>query len=127
MRRTAALSGLITLVVSGLAAAQGVRPTAESFNVEWARRTGYTRPAVEGYVYNNSEYRVGNVLLRVETVDGSGQRRAATTAWVPGAIDAGGRGYFVLPTLEPGLTYQLSVQSFDLLSRQPKALDIQTP
>src|SRR5262245_38431905 len=122
-----ALLGLIVLFVSGLADAQGARPTVESFSVEWARRTGYTRPAVEGYVYNNSEYRVGNVLLRVETFDGSGQRRAATTVWVPGAIDAGGRGYFILPALEPDRTYQLSVQSFDLLSRQPRASDIQTP
>lgn len=129
MRRTVIFSGLIALLVAGIADAQGLRPQPASFRVEWERRTGPAwRPAIEGYVYNDSEYRVGNVLLRVEVVDASGQRVGGKTAWVSGAIDAGGRGYFVLPPPEAGQTYQITVQSFDLLARQaPRGRDVQTP
>ncbi len=36
------------------------------------------------------------------------------TVWVPGAIDAGARGYFVLSPPEAGQAYQITVESFDL-------------
>ena len=123
-----ALAGLIGFCGAGFVHAQGVRPQAASFRVEWAHRTGLWRPAVEGYVYNDSEYRVGNVLLRVEAVDASGRRLAAKTVWVPGAIDARGRGYFVLAPPESGQTYQITVESFDLLARQaPGPHDVEAP
>ena len=117
------LAGLIALLVTGFADAQGVRPQTTSFRVEWERRTGFWLPAVEGYVYNDSEYRVGNVRLQVEIVDGAGHRLGGKTVWVPGAIDARGRGYFVLAAPDPGQTYRITVDSFDLLARQAPWLD----
>jgi len=124
------LPGLIALLTTGFAHAQGLLPPqTPSFRVEWERRTGaFFRPAVEGYVYNDSEYRIGNVRLRVEAVDASGRRLGGKTVWVPGAIDARGRGYFVLPPPETGQAYQIAVESFDLLARQAPALhDFEAP
>lgn len=112
------LPGLFVLLVGALAYAQETRPQAAAFQVEWETRTGYWRPSVEGYVYNSSNYRVGNVRLHVEVVDTAGQRVSERNAWIYGVIDAGGRGYFVLPLPASGQTYTITVESFDLLSRQ---------
>jgi hypothetical protein len=117
-RRRVLIAGLTALFVGGAAHAQSVRPQPASFRVEWERRTGMLRPAIEGYVYNDSEYRIGNVLLRIEILDVSGRRVSGKTAWVYGVIDAYGRGYFLLPVPEAGQTYQIAVESFDVLSRQ---------
>jgi hypothetical protein len=107
------------LFSAGLAHAQDVKALAASaFSVQWERRTGFWRPAIEGYVYNNSEYRVGNVRLRIVVLDPSGARVGEKTAWIYGAIDSRGRGYFVAPLPEAEQTYQISVESFDVLARQ---------
>lgn len=129
MRARMALPGLVALLAAGLAHAQGLPPQPASFRVEWERRTGaFWRPAVEGYVYNDSDFRVGNVRLRVEVVDASGQRLGGKSVWVPGVIDARERGYFVLSPPESGQAYQITVESFDLLARQaPGRYDVEAP
>ena len=121
MKRNALLLGLLALLLGEVAAAQGPGPAPSSFRVEWARRTGFWRPAIEGYVYNESDYRVGNVRLRITVTDAAGKRLTDKTGWVYGAIDAGGRGHFVLPLPESGQTYTIAVDSFDLLARQPQS------
>jgi hypothetical protein len=124
----ASVAVVSAFLAAGFADAQGVRPEAAAFRVEFARRTGFWRPAIEGYVYNDSEYRVGNVLLRVEIFDVSGRHLGGKTVWVPGAIDARGRGYFVVSPPEAGQTYQITVESFDLLARQTPPLgDFEAP
>jgi hypothetical protein len=121
-RRTGAVVlALLALLVGDFAAAQDPGPAASTFRVEWERRTGFWRPAIEGYVYNQSEYRIGNVRLRITVVDATGKPLAEKTGWVYGAIDAGGRGHFVLPLPESGQTYTIVVDSFDLLARQPQS------
>lgn len=121
MRRRALLVTLVALLVGGPAHAQGLGPPPSAFRVEWEKRTGFWRPAIEGYVYNESEYRIGNVRLRIAVLDGAGHRLAEKTGWVYGAIDAHGRGHFVLPLVEGAQTYQITVESFDLLARQAQA------
>lgn len=121
MRTRALLLGLLTLLVGEFADAQIVAPAPSSFRVEWARRTGFWRPAVEGYVYNESEYRVGNVKLRITVLDDAGKPLGEKTGWVYGAIDARDRAHFVVPLPESGQTYKIAVDSFDLLARQPQA------
>lgn len=107
---------LLPLLASATAHAQTVPPS--SFRIEWARTSEAFRPAVEGYVYNGSEYRVGSVRLRVEVLDGSNRVLTERFAWVYGNIDAGGRAYFVLPSLESNTTYRITVESFFVISRQ---------
>lgn len=113
-----ALAGLVALLVGGLAPGRDGESQTVAFRVEWERRSGFWRPAIEGHVYNDSDYRVGNILLRVEVVDASGQRVGEKTAWCYGVIDARSRGYFVIPLPGPGQTYRITVQSFDMLARQ---------
>jgi hypothetical protein len=109
---------LLVLLLAGGAQAQTVGGGAV-FRVEWARRTEpWLKPGVEGYVYNDSVYRVGNVRLRVEVLDGSQQFLAERFAWVYGNIDAGGRTHFILPPPEPGQSYRITIVSYDLISRQ---------
>jgi hypothetical protein len=113
------LLSLVLLACSAqVAQAQPIRPTPETFPVEWQPRSGQLRPGVEGYVYNYSEYRVGSVRLKVEVLDQQGRVSRQQFAWVYGSIDAGGRGYFTLPPLKSTETYRIAVESFDLLSRQ---------
>lgn len=121
VKTRALLLGLLTLLGAELARAQGLGPAPSSFRVEWERRTGFWRPAVEGYVYNESDYRIGNVRLRVTVLDDAGKPLTEKSGWVYGAIDARGRGHFVLPLPESGQTYKIAVDSFDLLARQAQA------
>lgn len=89
-----------------------------SFHIEWMRTPEGFRPAVEGYVYNNSNYRIGTVRLRVELLDGADRIVSERFAWVYGDIDAGGRGYFTLPPPAADGSYRITVESFFVISRQ---------
>lgn len=114
------VGGLVVLLLGGLVSVPGGNAQSPplTFRVDWERRTGFWRPAIEGYIYNDSEYRIGNVRLRVEVIDGSGQVVGEKTAWCYGVIDAYSRGYFVAPLPEPGQTYRITVHSFDMLARR---------
>lgn len=113
---------LLAAVLLGLlpatAQAQGL-VSLELFRVEWTIRTeAWVKPGIDGYVYNNSSYRVSNVRLRVETLDQGNERVSERFSWVYGNIDARGRGYFVLPPPEPGRTYRITVISCDPVARE---------
>ncbi len=118
MKARVAVTLLLLFVSTEIAHAQGVAPTTQSFQVEWQPRGAHMMPGIDGYVYNSSEYRVGNVRLKVEVLDAASSPIREQFAWVYGAIDAGGRGYFRLRLPGPGETYRIYVESFDLLSRQ---------
>lgn len=101
-----------------IAQAQTFSPPPQAFQVEWQPRSEHLMPGIDGYVYNSSDHRVGNVRLKVEVLDASNSIIREQFAWVYGAIDAGGRGYFRLRLPGPGEEYRIRVESFDLLSRQ---------
>lgn len=109
---------LLGLETATVAHAQGLVPL-ESFHVEWtARSDAWVKPGIDGYVYNNSVYRVSNVRLRVETLDQANQRISERFSWVYGNIDARGRGHFVLPPPEAGGTYRITVVSCDPVAKE---------
>jgi hypothetical protein len=114
------LGGLLALLVAGLISVLDADAQSQplAFRVEWERRTGFWRPAIEGHIYNDSEYRIGNVRLRVEVLDDAGQRLGEKTAWCYGVIEAHSRGYFVIPLPELGQTYRITVDSYDMLARR---------
>jgi hypothetical protein len=112
------LLAVLLLGTAGMVEAQGVAPNPQSFPVEWRPRSEHMMPGIEGYVYNPSDYRVGSVRLKIDVLDKDDRPIRQEFAWVYGVIDAGGRGYFVLRPLRPGETYRITVESFDLLSRQ---------
>ncbi len=120
MRQRTLLVAVVALVAA-VAAAQAQspgRPTSESFRIEWVRRPPSMRPGVDGYIYNESRWRVTNLRVRAVVVDAAGAvvRESVVSVWgnaVPGA-----RTFFVLPSLGEGEIYQLTVTTFDLISEQ---------
>jgi hypothetical protein len=71
--------------------------------------------AVEGYVYNYNAlpWRITNVRLQVDSIDGNGTLVASASGWVLGGVPARGRGYFYVPVSAPAPTYRASVQRLD--------------
>ena len=86
------------------------------FRFDLAQAAGPRGLGVEGYVYNDLPWRITNVRLRIDSVDGEGAVRASTFGWVVGDVGAGGRGYFYVPVSSPAATYRASVQSFDKIA-----------
>jgi hypothetical protein len=64
----------------------------------------------------HSQLRVGDVHLRVETLDEGGTVIGESFGWVMGDVLAGGRGYFVVPVAVKGATYRVTVESYDAIS-----------
>lgn len=110
---------LVATTATGVVADGADRPTPQSFEVEWKRRTDpYLRSGIEGWVYNPSGYRVSSVLLRVQVVEAD-RVVSEKRAWVYGHIPPGGRGFFVIPlSPEDRGNYRIIVDSFDLISRE---------
>jgi len=121
MRHGALLIAVAALVVAAAAVAQAQspgRPTPESFRFEWARRSPSMRPGVDGYIYNDSRWRVTNLRVRAVVVDAAGTKVRESVVSVWGNSVPGTRTFFVLPAIGEGETYQLTVISFDLISEQ---------
>src|SRR5437899_2184518 len=118
MRRRVLLLVLAMLLAGTSSHAQSDRPTAESFRIEWARRPGWMRPGTDGYLYNESRWRVTNVRIRAQVVDGSGRVVRETVVSVFGNAVPGTRTFFALPPLADGEGFRLTVTSFDLISRE---------
>jgi hypothetical protein len=119
MRQVALLTAVTALVVVAIAHAQPPgRPTPESFRIEWVRRPPSMRPGVDGYIHNDSRWRVTNIRVRAVVVDDAGTvvRESVVSVW--GNAVPGTRTFFVLPALREGEVYQLTVITFDLISEQ---------
>jgi hypothetical protein len=120
MQRRALLIAAAALVVAA-ASAQAQppgRPTAESFRIEWVRRPPSMRPGVDGYIHNDSRWRVTNLRIRAVVVDAAGTvvRESVVSVW--GNSVPGTRTFFTLPSIGEGEIYQLTVVTFDLISEQ---------
>ena len=120
MRPGVLLIAMVALVAAA-AVAQGQgpgRPTSESFRIEWVRRPPSMRPGVDGYIYNESRWRVTNIRVRAVVVDAAGAtvRESIVSVW--GNAVPGTRTFFVLPSIGEGEVYQLTVTTFDLISEQ---------
>lgn len=119
MRRCALLLAATALIVAAVGAeAQAPRPTAESFRIEWVRRPPSMRPGVDGYIYNESRWRVTNLRVRAVVVDAAGAPVRENVVSVWGNAVPGTRTFFVLPSIGEGEIYQLTVVSFDLIAEQ---------
>jgi hypothetical protein len=121
MMRPGALLIAVTalLAIAAVAGAQSSgRPTSESFRIEWVRRPPSMRPGVDGYIYNDSRWRVTNLRVRAVVVDAAGSTVRETVVSVWGNAVPGTRTFFVLPAIGEGQVYQLTVISFDLISEQ---------
>jgi hypothetical protein len=86
-------------------------PTSFRFELEEAR--SHRGRGVEGYVYNELPWRITNVRVRVDSIDGNGTVTSSASGWVIGDVRAGGRAYFYVPVSSAGTAYRASVVSFD--------------
>jgi hypothetical protein len=118
MSRRVLLLALALVLADTSSYAQSDRPTSDSFRLEWSRRPGWMRPGTDGFLYNDSRWRVTNVRVQARALDGSGRLVRETVVSVFGNSVPGVRAFFALPPLGEGETYQLEVISFDLIARE---------
>ena len=118
MSRRVLLLALAMVLAGTSSYAQSDRPTNDSFRLEWSRRPGWMRPGTDGFIYNESRWRVTNVRVQARALDGSGRLVRETTVSVFGNSVPGVRTFFALPALGEGETYRLEVVSFDLIARE---------
>jgi hypothetical protein len=93
------------------------------FRFDLAQAAGPRGLAVEGFVYNDLPWRITNVRLRVDSVDGDGTVIASAWGWAIGDVNAGGRGYFWVPVSSPASTYRATVQSFDKVAAETPRIE----
>lgn len=118
MRRLGVLLAAAFFLLSPGVHAQTAAPSPESFRIEWTRRPGWMRPGVDGFLYNESRWRVTNVRVRAQVVDGLGSVLRETVVSVFGNAVPGTRTFFVLPPIAEAESYQLKVVTFDLISQE---------
>src|SRR6266850_748827 len=94
-------------------------PGNSRFRVSWEPRIEGGVPTIEGRVHNDSPYRVTNVRLQIEGLDGDGQLVGRALAWALGDITPGGETTFVVERVSGAVTYRIGVGSFDVVSRAP--------
>jgi len=116
----AVTAALAMLIVVGAASAQALDPrVADALRVEWHKVED--RPGIEGYVYNDSTYRIGLVRLTILGRDEPSQAPTPTLAWVYGNVPARGRWYFRVRLPASREVVTVSIESFTLISRDPPA------
>jgi hypothetical protein len=105
------------LIVVGAASAQAPDPAvAKQLRVEWEKVAD--RPGIEGYVYNDSPYRIGLVRLTVVTRDEPNQPPTSSQAWVYGNIPARGRWPFRVRMPATREVLNVSIESFAVNARE---------
>ncbi len=115
MRRLPA-AVLVVLAVVATASAQNFGSPL-TFRFEWRLTSVGGHPAIAGYVHNDNVWKVTKVRVAVDVLDASGNTLARATAWVPGDINEGGHGYFVVPLPAEGASYRPFVESFEYLEK----------
>ena len=114
-----AVAGACGLALVEVAAAQSPEAdTARALRLEWKPST--QRRGVEGFVYNDSQYRIGLMRLAIEVRDGTAPP-THTHAWVYGNIPAQGRSPFSARLSVPGEVVAVTIESFRLIAREPES------
>jgi hypothetical protein len=86
----------------------------ERIRLDWeAGTTRSGKPLIRGYVLNDYAQPANNVLLLVETLDGSGQVVARTVGFVFGLVQGNSRAYFEVPLKAAGASYRVTVTALD--------------
>jgi len=111
-----AMAAGCALTIADVASAQSAEAeAAKALRVEWQPST--QRRGIEGFIYNNSEYRIGFMRLKLLVRDG-GAAPTETHAWVYGNISAYGRSPFSARLTQPGEVVTVTIESFRLIARE---------
>ena len=110
-----AVLALATLGPSGPAAALSATATVDSrIRLDWQVGTGRGgQPIILGYVYNDYGRPASDVVLYVESVDGSGAVVGHTYGFIRGVVQNMDRAYFEVPVQKAGASYRVSVTQLD--------------
>jgi hypothetical protein len=112
----AAVAGVCALAPADMVSAQSTEAeTAKALRLEW--KPSVQRRGIEGFVYNNSEYRIGLMRLKIELRDGTSPP-TETHAWVYGNISAQSRSPFWARLSQPGEVVTVTIESFRLIARE---------
>jgi hypothetical protein len=84
----------------------------QHFSVTWDTAQRHGRLEVEGYVNNRSPYRVGNLRVLVDSLDGAGRTVDQRVSWVLGELGGDSRLFFEVP-VTPAAQYRVRVFSYD--------------
>lgn len=108
-------------IVLGLTTSAGWGQTATPppsgwFRASWQPRPGDLPSTIQGSVYNSSPYRVTDVRLQVEGIDGENHPVGQLFAWAIGDIPPGGESSYVADTIPGAVAYRVTVVSYDLVS-----------
>lgn len=87
--------------------------------MEWQRTTD--RPGIEGFVYNDSSYRIGLVRLQIMSREDPGQAPTPMLAWVYGNVPARSRWPFSVRVPRTREVVSVAIESFHLIAREPPA------
>lgn len=111
-----ALSLAVALGAAAPASAQGADGATSDgrFRLEWETTASRKGPRLEAYVYNLQLRPVQSVWVLIEQLDSAGNAGSRSTTQVWGGVPAGGRAFFQVPGLTPGVRYRLSVVNYDL-------------
>jgi len=106
----------LLLATPGVAPARELQPLSsgweQHFSVTWDTIQRRGRLEVEGYVNNQSPYRVGNVRVLVDSLDDTGRTVDQRVSWVLGELGGGGRLYFEVPVTQAA-HYTVRIFSYD--------------
>jgi len=114
--RTLVLGLLLLVVAPGSAPAQELQPLSQGweqyFSATWDTVQRRGRTEVEGYLMNQSSYRIGRVRVLVDSLDNANRVVDQKVAWVAGESAGGDRLYFSVP-VTPAAQYRVRVFSYD--------------
>jgi len=114
MKRSLLVVAMVTRILApAVVAAQTPGPAQGEFRFDLEEASSHRGRGVEGYLYNDSPWRITNVRLRVQSVDPSGTVTNEASGWVVGDVKGGGRAYFYVPVPSHAAGYRATVQSFD--------------
>ena len=112
----AAVAGLCALAPADVVSAQSAEAeTAKALRLEW--KPSVQRRGIEGFVYNDSQYRIGFMRLKLVLRDGTSPP-TETHAWVYGNISAQSRSPFWARLNQPGEVITVTIESFRLIARE---------
>jgi hypothetical protein len=98
------------------AGAQDLAPAGTSFRAQAEPdMLGRRGPAITGWLYNDHEFTVVNVRVRVDLLDAAGQTLGHGEGWVYGNVPARGRAYFFVSVPRYAASYRVTVLRFDRL------------
>jgi len=107
---------LLTVLPATRAAHSQARGAAGWFRVSWALSPDGVGSRISGDVFNDSPYRVTNVRLEIEGLNGDSGSVGRASAWVFGDIRPGGRTFFAAEPIPGSISYRVTVVSWDVVS-----------